>query len=124
MLNLKHGTPSHNTVSHIFKIIKPNKFIELFIERTQKVAQKKYWKHKKIDGKTIRGAADRINSKNIPYIVSAFATDLKISAGQVKVDDKINEIKVVPKLLDLIDNKGCVVTMDAMGTQKEIVKRL
>ena len=77
-----------------------------------------------IDGKAIRSATDKINNGNVPYIVSAFATDLKISIGQVKVDDKTNEIKAVPKLLDLIDIKGCVVTMDAMGTQKEIVKKI
>ena len=127
LLDLKHGTPSHNTISHIFRIIKPDKFIELFIEWVQEIVVQKNIggiRTVAIDGKAIRSATDKINNGNVPYIVSAFATDLKISIGQVKVDDKTNEIKAVPKLLDLIDIKGCVVTMDAMGTQKEIVKKI
>lgn len=127
LLDLKHGTPSHDTISHIFRIIKPDKFIELFIEWVREIVVQKNIGDigtVAIDGKAIRSATDKINNGNIPYIVSAFATDLKISIGQVKVDDKTNEIKAVPKLLDLIDIKGCVVTMDAMGTQKEIVKKI
>lgn len=127
LLDLKHGTPSHDTISHIFRIIKPDKFIELFIEWVREIVVQKNIGDigtVAIDGKAIRSATDKINNGNVPYIVSAFATDLKISIGQVKVDDKTNEIKAVPKLLDLIDIKGCVVTMDAMGTQKEIVKKI
>ena len=127
LLDLKHGTPSHDTISHIFRIIKPDKFIELFIEWVQEIVVQKNIgdiRTVAIDGKAIKSATDKINNGNVPYIVSAFATDLKISIGQVKVDDKTNEIKAVPKLLDLIDIKGCVVTMDAMGTQKEIVKKI
>ena len=127
LLDLKHGTPSHDTISHIFRIIKPDKFIELFIEWVQEIVVQKNIggiRTVAIDGKAIRSATDKINNGNVPYIVSAFATDLKISIGQVKVDDKTNEIKAVPKLLDLIDIKGCVVTMDVMGTQKEIVKKI
>ncbi len=127
LLGLKHGTPSHDTISHIFRIIKPDKFIELFIEWVQEVVTEKNIgkiKTVAIDGKAVKSAADKANNGNIPYIVSAFATDLKISIGQIKVDDKTNEIKAVPKLLDLIDIKGCIVTMDAMGTQKEIVKKI
>lgn len=127
LLDLKHGTPSHDTISHIFRIIKPDKFIELFIEWVKEIVVQKSIGDigtVAIDGKAIRSATDKINNGNVPYIVSAFATDLKISIEQVKVDDKTNEIKAVPKLLDLIDIKGCVVTMDAMGTQKEIVKKI
>lgn len=84
LLDLKHGTPSHDTISHIFRIIKPDKFIELFIEWVQEIVVQKNIgdiRTVAIEGKDIRSATDKINNGNVPYIVSAFATDLKISIG-------------------------------------------
>lgn len=127
LLNLKHGTPSHDTISYIFRIIKPEEFMKIFIEWVKQIVVEKEKGSKKtisIDGKAIKSATDKANNGNIPYIVSAFASELKLSIGQIKVDDKTNEIKAVPKLLDLIDIKDCILTMDAMGTQKEIVKKI
>lgn len=77
-----------------------------------------------IDGKAIKSATDKINNGNIPYIVSAFCQDLGISIGQVKVDDKSNEISAIPDLLDLINIENCIVTIDAIGTQKNIVDKI
>ena len=77
-----------------------------------------------IDGKTKKNATDKVNNGNIPYIVSAFCQDLSISIGQVEVDDKSNKITAIPDLLDLIDIENCIVTIDAVSTQKNIVEKI
>ena len=77
-----------------------------------------------IDGKAVRSATDKINGGNIPYIVSSFLGDVGISIGQVKVNDKSNEITTIPDLLDLIDIKDATITIDAIGTQEDIVNKI
>ena len=77
-----------------------------------------------IDGKAVREAQDKINGGNIPYIVSAFLSDVGISIGQVKVEDKSSEYTAIPELLDLIDIKGCTVTIDAAGTYIPIAEKI
>jgi len=77
-----------------------------------------------IDGKAVRGAQDKINGGNIPYIVSAFLSGVGISIGQVKVKDKSSEYKAIPELLDLIDIKGCTITIDAAGTYTPIAEKI
>ena len=132
LLNLKHGVPSHDTISWVFRIINPKQFMNIFIKWTKKVIKTKSNKKidtKKlkiipIDGKAIKSATDKVNNGNIPYIVSAFSNDIGISIGEVKVDSKTNEIKAIPELLDLIDITGCIITIDAMGCQKDIVKKI
>jgi predicted transposase YbfD/YdcC len=76
-----------------------------------------------IDGKTIRGVASKINGSKL-HIVSAFCAKNEISLVQIKVDDKSNEIFAIPELLDLIAIRGCIVTIDAMGCQREITKKI
>lgn len=128
LLNLKHGTPSHDTISWVFRIINPKEFINVFIDWVKNIIEIKSsdskYKIVPIDGKAIKSATDKVNNGNIPYIVSAFCHDLGISIGQVKVDDKSNEITAIPDLLDLIDIEGCIVTIDAIGTQKNIVDKI
>ena len=80
--------------------------------------------HLSIDGKTIKSTRDKINGDNIPYIVSAFLNDIGISIGQVKIDDKSNEITAILELLDLIDIKGKIITIDAIGTQEDIANKI
>jgi len=77
-----------------------------------------------IDGKTIKSATDKINNGNIPYIVSAFIGEIGLSIGQVKVDDKSNEITAIPDLLDLLDIEEAIITIDAIGTQEDIVNKI
>ena len=77
-----------------------------------------------IDGKAVRNATNKVNGWNIPYIVSAFLGDIGISIGQVKVDDKSNEITAIPELLDLIDIQDATITIDAIGTQEDIVNKI
>jgi predicted transposase YbfD/YdcC len=81
-------------------------------------------RHIAIDGKAVRNAADKINGGNTPYIVSAFLTEVGISIGQVKCDDKSNEITAIPELLEILDISGCVITIDAIGCQSKIVKKI
>ena len=124
LLKLENGTPSHDCLSDIFAKIDSKKFMEIFIAWTKEIVKIKTGKNISIDGKAIRNATDKINNGNIPYIVSAFIGEIGLSIGQVKVDDKSNEITAIPDLLDLIDIEGAIVTIDAIGTQEVIVNKI
>jgi predicted transposase YbfD/YdcC len=124
MLGLENGTPSHDCLSDVFARIDSKKFMEIFIEWTKDILENRTGRKISIDGKAVRSATDKINNGNIPYIVSAFIGELGLSIGQVKVDDKSNEITAIPDLLDLIDIKGATVTIDAIGTQYEIADKI
>ena len=127
LLNLQYGTPSHDTISWVFRIINPDDFIKIFINWVKEIINTKSNKEYKIipiDGKAVKSATDKVNKGNIPYIVSAYCQNLGLSIGQVKVDDKSNEITAIPDLLDLIDITNCIVTIDAIGTQKNIVEKI
>jgi len=99
LLNLENDTPSHDTLSRIFAMIDSKKFMNLFIEWVKDIINKNRT-HLSIDGKAIKSAKDAINGGNTPYIVSAFLSDIGISVGQVKVDDKTNEITAIPELIE------------------------
>ena len=124
LLNLENGTPSHDCLSDVFAVIDSKKFMEIFIEWTKDIVKIKTGKKISIDGKAIKSATDKINNGNIPYFVSAFIGEIGISIGQVKVDDKSNEITAIPDLLDLLDLEGVTITIDAIGTQEEIVNKI
>ena len=124
LLKLENGTPSHDCLSDVFAAIDSKKFMEVFIEWTKDIIKNKTGKNISIDGKAVKSATDKINNGNIPYIVSAFIGEIGLSIGQVKVDDKSNEITAIPDLLDLLDIKGATITIDAIGTQEEIVNKI
>ena len=124
LLNLENGTPSHDCLSDLFASIDSKKFMEIFIEWTKEIVKNKTGKNISIDGKAIKSATDKINNGNIPYIVSAFIGEIGLSIGQVKVNDKSNEITAIPDLLDLLDIEGAILTIDAIGTQEEIVNKI
>lgn len=124
LLDLENGTPSHDCLSDIYAKIDSKKFMEIFIEWTKDIVQQKTGKKISIDGKAIRSATNKINNGSIPYIVSAFIGELGLSIGQIKVDDKSNEITAIPELLDLIDIEGATITIDAIGTQYEIANKI
>lgn len=119
LLDLKHGTPSHDTLSNVFAIIDYKKFLKIFIEWIKEIVENNGI-HLSIDGKAVKSARDKINGGNTPYIVSAFLSDIGISVGQVKVDDKSNEITAIPELIKLLDIEGKIITIDAIGTQEDI----
>ena len=119
LLNLENGTPSHDCLSDVFAVIDSKKFMQIFVEWTKEIIQMKTDKNISIDGKAVKSATDMINGGNTPYIVSAFLGDIGISIGQVKVDEKSNEITAIPELLDLLDISGSHITIDAIGTQEK-----
>ena len=123
LLNLENGTSSHDCLSDAFAAIDSKKFMEIFIEQTKEIVKNKVGKNISIDGKAIKSATDKINNGNIPYIVSAFIGEVGLSIGQVKVDDKLYEITAIPDLLDLLEIEGATITIDAIGTQEEIVNK-
>lgn len=129
LLKLENGVPSADTLLRVFSLINPDKFMKIFSKWVSEIVREKASKIEgmkvmPIDGKAVRAATQKVQGGNIPYVVSAFMSDLGISIGQVKVDAKSNEITAIPKLLDLIDIKGCIITIDAIGTQTEIVEKI
>lgn len=124
LLNLENGTPSHDCLSDLYASIDPKQFMKIFIEWTKDILEKKTGKKISIDGKAIKSATDKINNGNIPYIVSAFIGEIGLSIGEVKVDDKSNEITAIPELLDLLDIEGATITIDAIGTQEDILNKI
>ena len=123
LLGLINGIPSHDTFSLVFRTINSKHFMELFIGWTKKIASVKN-KHIAIDGKAIKAATNKVSGANTPYIVSGFLTGIGLSIGQVKVNEKSNEITAIPDLLDLIDITDATITIDAIGTQKNIVEKI
>lgn len=124
LLGLEHGTPSHDCLSDVFAVIDTKKFMEIFVLWINDIVKEKTGKNISIDSKAVKSATDRINGGNTPYIVSAFIGEIGLSIGQVKVDDKSNEITAIPELLDLIDIKDAIITIDAIGTQEEIANKI
>ena len=124
VLGLEHGVPSHDCLSDVFAVIEPKKFMEIFIEWTKEIVKDRTGKIINIDGKAVKSACDKINGGNVAYIVSAFLGEIGLSIGQVKVEDKSNEITAIPELLDLLEIKGATITIDAIGTQEKIVKKI
>lgn len=124
LLGLENGVPSHDCLSDLFATIDSKKFMKIFIEWTKDIVKGTAGQNISIDGKAIKSATDKINNGNIPYIVSAYIGEIGISIGQVKVEDKTNEITAIPTLLDLLEIKDAIITIDAIGTQEEIVKKI
>ena len=109
---------------NVFRLIDPEEFLAIFMNWINEIIKNKTGKQIIIDGKAIRWATEKCTNGNIPYIVSAYLADLGISIGQVKVEDKSNEITAISELLDLLDIDGCVITIDAIGTQTKIMDKI
>lgn len=122
-LKLENGIPSHDTFGRVFARLDPAK-LAACIEQWFIDIGKEIGKHIAIDGKTLRGSFDKAAKRNPLHLVSAWATEARLTLGQVAVDDKSNEITAIPLLLELLDLKGATVTIDAMGCQKDIAKKI
>ena len=122
-LCLPEGIPSHDTFNRVFSVLTPEELESSFISWTRSVAELIGNEVISIDGKSMRGTRE-YGSKSIVHMVSAWATENHIVLGQLKVDEKCNEISAIPKLLELLVIKGCIVSIDAMGYQKEIVSAI
>lgn len=122
-LALPNGIPSHDTFKRVFEHIDAQAFQARFMGWVQSVFQLTAGQVIAIDGKTLRGTCDR-QGKSTLHVVSAWATANQLTLAQVKVGEKANEIVAIPDLLDLLMLKGCIVTLDAMGCQKNIVQHI
>jgi predicted transposase YbfD/YdcC len=119
----ENGIPSKNTFARVMSIMNPEQLkdsLVLWIKTLQHTLKGVV----AIDGKTVRRSFDKALGQNPIHIVSAFASELQLTLGQEKVRDKSNEITAIPKLLELLDLVGSIVTIDAMGCQKEIAKKI
>ncbi|NQT92442.1 MAG: ISAs1 family transposase [Lentisphaerae bacterium] len=122
-LELPNGIPSHDTFGRVFSLLDPQAFQQAF-QAWVRAMQGKIEGLVAIDGKTVRRSHDRANGKEPIHIVSAWATQHGVSLGQVKVDDKSNEITAIPELLRVLELQGCLVTIDAMGCQRAIAQEI
>jgi len=122
-LDLKNGIPCSDTFRRFFTALDPNTFEESFLKWTHSLVDAIENETISIDGKSIR-RANRMNDSNPIHIVSAWANDNEIVLGQIRVREKSNEITAIPDLLDALFIKGSVITIDAMGCQKEIAKKI
>src|SRR3990167_4899302 len=118
-----NGIPSENTYARVFAALDTEAFKFCFIEWVKSL-QTVINSVIAIDGKTLRNSLDNATGLSAIHMVSAFATDARLVLAQQKVDEKSNEIVAIPKLLDLLDLKGQIITIDAMGTQKAIAKQI
>jgi predicted transposase YbfD/YdcC len=123
-LSLPYGIPSHDTIQRVFEWIDPKEFRNTFMKWIGEISASLKGSIIAIDGKTARGARNSGEEKSPIHIVSAWASKYRIVIGQVKTDEKSNEITAIPELLKLLDINGCIVTTDAMGCQKEIAETI
>jgi predicted transposase YbfD/YdcC len=124
ILDLSSGIPSHDRFNAILGAIKPAEFEKCLLSWITALHEISGGQIVAIDGKTLRRSFDAASSKSAIHMVSAWATANHISLGQVVVDEKSNEITAIPKLLEILEISGALVTIDAMGCQTEIAEKI
>ena len=122
-LELPHGIPSHDTFNRFFASLDSEVFESSFLNWVKSIHKKTDGEVISIDGKTMRGSRSQ-GCKSATHIVSAWADQNELVLGQLKVNEKSNEITAIPKLLEALLLEGCIVTIDAMGCQKNIAKKI
>ena len=123
-LELPNGIPSHDTIARLFARLSPEQLQSAFIDWINEIAQITQGEVIAIDGKRLRRSYDSSNNQSAIQMVSAWASQNNLVLGQLKVDDKSNEITAIPQLLSVLEVHGCIVTIDAMGTQVEIAQMI
>jgi len=123
-LALPEGIPSADTFRRVFERINPKVFERCFRRWVESVVEAVEAQVVPIDGKTLKGSYDRGQGKSALHLVSAWSSEYRLVLGQVKVADKSNEITAIPALLELLDIAGCIITIDAMGTQTAIASQI
>jgi predicted transposase YbfD/YdcC len=123
-LDLSPGVPSEDTFERVLARIDPAAFEKCLLSWIQAVQKLTEDRVIAIDGKTLRGSCDHERGRAAIHMVSAWAAENKLSLGQVVVSEKSNEITAIPELLQLLDISGALVTIDAMGCQREIADRI
>ena len=123
-LELPNGIPSHDTFGRVFAQLDSKEFQSCFFRWVKAVQEVTKGEVIAIDGKTLRHSYDRMLGRGAIHIVSAWACTNHLVLGQTKVNEKSNEITAIPELLRMLEVKGCVVTIDAMGTQTKIARQI
>ncbi len=123
-LRLPAGIPSHDTISRVFRRIKPQAFQQGFARWIESLHNQIGWKQVAIDGKTLRRSHDRKTMKSALHSVCAWSVENHLVLGQQSVHEKSNEITAIPELLELLQLHGAIVTIDAMGCQKQIADKI
>jgi predicted transposase YbfD/YdcC len=123
-LALPEGIPSADTFRRVFERINPKVFERCFRRWVESIVETVGAQVIPIDGKTLKGSYDRAQGKTALHLVSAWSSEYRLVLGQVKVADKSNEITAIPALLELLDIAGCIITIDAMGTQTAIASQI
>jgi len=122
-LDLSNGIPSHDTFGRVFARLNPKQFHQCFLSWTQAVSELTKGTVVSLDGKTLKASFDRATERSPVHVVSAWCSQNGgLVLGQLKTQSKSNEITAIPELLKLLAIKGCIVTIDAMGCQTQIVK--
>jgi len=121
---LENGIPSHDTISRVLAALQPTKFQACFKRWMAALCPSLAGEVVAIDGKTVRGSRDAKSGLPAIHVVSAFACRHGITLGQVKTDEKSNEITAIPELIEALDLTGATITLDAMGCQKKIAQTI
>ena len=125
ILELPNGIPSHDTINRVISMLNAEQFGTLFISWVNAIKDDGILKEViAIDGKTLRRSKDTFHEQPAIHIVNAWASSNQLVLGQLKTADKSNEITAIPILLSLLDIKNAIITLDAMGAQKEIAKTI
>lgn len=122
-LELPNGVPSHDTFNRVFSLINPAEFERRYVEWVRSVSGKLNGQVV-IDGKMVKGSGNRRAQKEPLWIVSAWAADLDLVLAHTQVSEKSNEITAIPKILQMLALDGCIVSIDAMGCQKDIAQKI
>ena len=123
-LELPYGIPSHNTFGRIFSLISSKMFQTCFQQWINEIFEITGGQVIPIDGKTARGSHNKKSDKAAIHMVHAWAAENGVLLGQIKTEEKSNEITAIPELLKILELKGCIITIDAMGCQRNIAKEI
>lgn len=124
LFSLPNGVPHADTYRRLFERMAPAALERCFLGWVKQIVEGSGAQVIPIDGKTLKGSYDRNAKQSALHVVSAWASEHRLLLGQVKVASKSNEITAIPALLKLLDISGCIITLDAMGTQKEIAREI
>ena len=123
-LELPNGIPSHDTFERVFDRLQPQALQSALLGWLHEISAALGVRHIAIDGKTLRHSGGGSSPLRQLHLVSAWATEANLTLGQVATEEKSNEITAIPRLLELLDVQGALVSIDAMGCQKEIAARI
>lgn len=124
LLELPNGIPSHDTFARVFARLNPEQLQASFLSWIRSVSRVSQGEVIALDGKTVRRSYDQGKDKGAIHMVSAWASQTRLVLGQRKVEEKSNEITAIPELLNVLDINGCIVSIDAMGTQTAIAQQI